>query len=120
MKMYRLKPEAVPFFAEKMATGIYSEEVWENHNIDMKALEEVKPIFLTFGHEQKRETYTCGTLGGWDKDGGKFHFTVNFPSLKYQEFDKFNKGRPVREMMEKIQKQLDYFYQQFVTESNPE
>jgi len=120
MKMYRLKPEAVPFFKDKVATAVQSFDSWEKYNIDMNALEEVQPAYVTYGHTLKNDDGTSsGSLCGWSADdGARFHFTLHFPSLQYQEYDRFSKGTPVRQMMIKIQQQLDYFCQQF--QSNEE
>jgi len=117
--MYRLKPEAVPFFAEKLRTSVYDFETWKKiYNVDENALEEVKPIYLTFGMPDREGSINKSTYGWSNDDGSHYHFTVHFPSAKYQEYDKFSKGETIRKMMDVIQKQLDYFYQQFIEESN--
>lgn len=71
--MYRLNPEAVPFFSENIKTLITDWETWtETYNVDKKALEEVKPCYLKYGHEYTIKTddgrdLRTGTMGGWDK-----------------------------------------------------
>lgn len=114
MKNYRLKKEAVPFILEKHATRIYSLETWESIGIDINALEEVRPAYLTYGHKSGENS---ATLGGWDKEGGThFCFTINFPSTTHCEHDKFSKGRVTRKLMDRIQNQIDNFYSEFLTD----
>lgn len=117
MKNYRLKPEAVEFFKEKHATAIYCHETWEEIGVDVKALEEVKDSFLTFGHKDKNNKGS--SLAGWGSDDGShFHFTIHFPSTKMKEHDAFSNGRVIRELMNKIQNQIDYFYSNFNNNSD--
>lgn len=119
MKMYRLKLEAVPFFKDSMAAAIHTLDIWKEHNVDPKALEEVQPLYITYGIEKKREGYTMTEKCEWSHDdGSRFHFTLNFPSVKYNEYNKFSKGRMVRELMDNIQRQLDSFYQNFINDLN--
>lgn len=115
MKKFRLKKEAVPFVLSKHATKIYDLETWNSLGIDINALEEVKAPFI-FSGIKRSDTST--DLSGWNKeDGSQFHFTINFPSVKFQEHDAFAKGRNVRELMNKIQNAINNFYDQFI-ESN--
>ena len=114
MKQYRIKPEAVQFILEKHATAIYDLNTWNDMCIDIKALEEVKPAQLTYGHNSEDQA-SC-SLGGFDKRGAKFHFTVTFPSVKYSEYNKFSKGRVIRELMDRIQSEVDSFYQDFIND----
>lgn len=114
MKNFRLKKEAVPFFLKKHATSIYSYETWQSLQVDMSALEEVEPAFLEYGIKTSSNE---SSLGGWSKEKGTdFCFTIHFPSMKYQEYDKFKKGGVTRELMNKIQQNINYFYQDFVNE----
>lgn len=112
MKLYRLKSEAVPFFAEKFATKVFELNTWqETYGVDIKALDEIAEPYLTYGHHMSDN---AKTLGGWSlKDGSKFEFTINFPGVKMNEYDHFANGKVVRELMNKIQYQIDRFYQQF-------
>jgi len=108
MKKYRLKKEAVPFFKEKHATKIYTKEVWDTLSVDEKALEVVEEAYLSFGHETSK---SGSSLGGWsEKEGAKFSFTINFPSVKLQEYDKFSNGKVTRELMGRIQNVINSFY----------
>lgn len=116
MTKYRLKPEAVKFFKDKYATKILSYNEWESIGVDVIALEEVQDCYLVFGHESKRETYSSSSLSGWDEKGSKFHFTIHFPSTKHKEHDEFSKGKPVRELMNRIQRNIDNFYSDFINE----
>lgn len=119
MKNYRLKPEAVPFFKEKYATAIYPYDTWEGIGVDVKALDEVKDAYISYGHADQRPNGISTSLGGWGCDeGSRFHFTLHFPSMKFMEHDKFSKGRITRELMEKIQKEVNYFYSQFINEES--
>lgn len=115
MKNYRLKKEAVKFFIEKHATAIYSEDTWKDLGVDLPALDEVKDAFITYGHAHKLESGTkTATLGGWSKETGThFHFTINFPSVKFEENDRFMKGKSTRALMDRIQSAVDNFYVQF-------
>jgi hypothetical protein len=114
MKKYRLKPEAVQFFKEKYATAIYTYDTWESVGVDMIALEEVQDAYLTFGHKTSE---ISSSLSGWDANkGSHFLFTIHFPSTKFMEHDKFCNGKIVRELMNKIQRNIDNFYSDFVNE----
>lgn len=120
-KKYRLKKEAVPFFKENLATSVYSLDVWEKYHVDTKALEEVKPLFITFGIPFKYGKFNSHTLGGWSQeDRTMFHFTIHFPSVQYCEHSKFSKGKTIRELMDKIQGELDSFYEDFVNDETLE
>jgi len=106
-KMYRLKKEAVPFLNEKHATDIYPLDVWESLRVDIRALEEVKPAFISYG--------VGSSLSGWgQEEGSKFHFTINFPSLAHREYDEFSKGRHMRDFMDMMQREVDRFYFKFL------
>jgi hypothetical protein len=112
MNKYRLKPEAVPFFKESIATHILSLEDWSFYNVERQALEEVKDVYLTYGHKDKENK--SSSLGGWGKDDGThFYFTIHFPSVKFSENDKFSNGKVVRELMDKIQRHLNYFQAEY-------
>lgn len=114
MKRYRIKKEAVPFILEKYSTGIYDLQTWNSLGIDIKALEEVEPAFVKYGHK-KDESYE--TLSGWSgEEGARFEFTIFFPSVKVSEYDKFSKGKITRELMNKIQSQINYFYDDFLND----
>lgn len=116
-KHYRLKKEAIPFFKEDLTTTVRTFDVWEKLNVDKKALEEVKPMFISYGIPFKDGDYNSHILGGWsEKDKTRFHFTLNFPSVKYQEYSRFGKGKIVREIMDKIQRDLDSFYEDFIND----
>lgn len=118
MKNYRLKKEAVPFFKENHATSIYDFEVWQGLQVDLKALEEVQPSYLTYGHLNLKDRRS-GSLSGWSGEDGKhFYFTIHFPSVKFMESDKFGNGKIVRELMNRIQHQIDIFYQDYLEDSN--
>lgn len=116
MKNYRLKPEAVPFFKEKHATSIYPYDTWESLGVDTKALEEIEAAYLTYGHKDLNNK--GASLSGWDEKGSHFHFTVFFPNTKYMEHDKFTNGKVMRELMNKIQRNIDSFYSSYVNDSN--
>lgn len=115
MEQFRLKKEATQFFAEKLATQICSYDTWEKYGVDMNALEKVEDTYITFGHYMSEN---ANSLSGWDiKNGSHFHFTIKFPSVKFMEHDKFQNGRMVRELMNKIQNNINRFYSEFVTEN---
>ena len=112
-KMYRIKKEAVPFINEKFSTSVYPFEVWDSVGIDIKALDEVEPAYIKYGI-----SYSDGkgsSLAGWgEKEGSHFSFTIVFPSMKYREYDEFGKGKLIRSLMDSIQKEINYFYSQFL------
>ena len=112
MSFYRLKPEAVQFFKKDLSTRICELDDWSKHyGVDLNALEKVEPAYLTYGH---RTSDNSSTLGGWSSEkGSEFCFTVHFPSIKNMEYDKFNKGKMTRDLMNKIQNQINYFYNDF-------
>jgi hypothetical protein len=112
MKNYRLKKEAVPFIQEKHATKVYPLDTWESLSIDINALEEVKPAYITHGHKMSENS---STLGGWCRDtGATYEFTIHFPSVTFSEHDKFMKGRFTRELMQSMQYKVDDFYQKYL------
>lgn len=110
MKKYRLKKEAVPFFADKLATAIHDWDVWQEYNVDDKALEEVEDARIEYGI---KTSASGATLGGWDKNGMTLCFTIVFPSMKYHEHDKFSKGKIVRELMNNLQREANRFMNDF-------
>ena len=118
MSKYRLKKEAVPFFSDKMATAICDWNIWQKYNVDDKALEEVEEARIEYGIK----TSACGaTLGGWSHDDGmELCFTIVFPSMKYQEHDKFSKGKMVRELMNRLQIETNRFVEEFYNEDKQE
>lgn len=116
MKKYRLKKEAVPFILERHATSIYSLDTWESLCIDIKALEEVEPLHISYG---RRTGENSSTLSGWsEKEGTTFEFTLYFPSVTFYEHDKFSKGRITRDLMDKIQHKINDFYETFCESNN--
>ena len=112
MAKFRLKKEAVPFFQDKHATAIYSFDTWDSIGVDMKALEEVEPAYITYGHQDNNNVRT--SLSGWGKEGSHFHFTLNFPSMEWREHDDFSQGRVLRKLMDEIQVNVDRFYESFL------
>jgi len=125
MKNYRLKPEAVPYFKEKYATSIGDFDFWDKQNVDFKALEEVEEAYITYGHKSFDKNST--SLSGWSGDGlgssdkgSHFHFTLNFPSIKFEEHDRFTNGKMMRELMNDIQIKVNLFYRDFNKGSNDE
>ena len=129
MKQFRIKKEAVPFFNQNVATAINDLDTWKKYQVDEKALEEVEPLYITYGHAGERSSdygTKYSSLSGWsdgstnNQKGSHFHFTLNFPSVKFREHDEFLKGKTVRNLMEKIQSQLNYFYQDFINEEESE
>lgn len=116
MKKYRLKKEAVQYFKDSLATSIEYLNDWNKIGVDLKALEEVEEPYITFGH--KDLSNKSATLSGWNEKGSHFHFSIIFPSVKFHEHDKFSKGRNTRELMNKIQYQIDNFYDNFTIDND--
>lgn len=114
MKKYRLKKEAVKFFHESLATAIEPLHEWESKGIDKNALDEVEPLRIEYGIPLKSNG---NSLNGWDEKGSRFHFTLIFPSVKFYEHDKFHNGKIIRNLMDKIQLELNYFYSEFINET---
>lgn len=125
MKKYRLKKEAVQFFRKDLATAVYDWVTWtKTYNVDEKAIEEVEPCFVSFGFE----TETGTSLKGWgnpespinkrSEKGAHFHFTLHFPSMKYEEYDRFEKGKLTRNLMSRIQDVVNSFYESFNNNEN--
>lgn len=111
-KMYRLKTEAVKFFLEEHATSIYSLDTWESIGVDIKALDEVEPAYIKYGHPLGDDGQS---ISGWSKkDGTRFHFTIFFPSTTWHENDKITKGLMSRNLMNRIQHSIDAFYSEFM------
>lgn len=113
MKNYRLKKEAVQFFKKDLATRIHTGDVWEKLNVDEIALEEVEEAYIEYGHPLGD---SGSSLSGWNKKGTHFHFTIVFPSVKYNEHDKFTKGKLTRELMNNMQYHINNHYNQFASE----
>ncbi len=116
MKNYRLKKEAVQFFKDKYATSIYPLDTWDDIGVDIIALEEVEEMYIEYGHYSLNGNGS--SLSGWGEKGTYFHFTITFPSVKYNEHDKFNNGKTTRDLMNRIQNQINYFYQEFVNDES--
>lgn len=110
MKKYRLKKEAVPFFADKLATAIGDWDVWQKYNVDDKALEEVEDARIEYGIKTSKMS---SDLCGWDENGTRMRFTIVFPSLKFREHDTFTKGKMVRELMNRLQGEANSFLMDF-------
>lgn len=110
MKKYRLKKEAVPFFADKMATAIADWDVWQKYNVDDKALEEVEDARIEYGIQTSE---ISRDLCGWDEKGTKLRFTIVFPSIKHYEHDRFSKDKMVRELMNNLQREANRFMNDF-------
>lgn len=114
MKKYRLKKEAVPFFADKLSTRILDWDIWQQYQVDDKALEEVEEAYIDYGH---KTSDTGTTLAGWKNgEGSELRFTIKFPSMKYHEHDKFTKGKMVRDLMNRLQEEINSFLMDFYNE----
>jgi hypothetical protein len=107
-----------------LAREVYDLDTWKKYNIDEKALEEVEEPFITYGH---KTSDNCTTLGGWsnpenenykkDKSaGGTFYFAIHFPSMKFEENDRFSKGRIIAGLMDRIRRTADSYFTQFVSD----
>lgn len=111
MKKYRLKEEAVPFFADKLATKILDWDIWQQYQVDDKALEEVEEAYIDYGHKTSDKS---ANLSGWTNGkGSELRFTIIFPSMNYYEHDKFTKGKMVRELMNRLQREANSFLMDF-------
>ena len=114
MKCYRLKKEAVQYFKEDIATSVLPIGCWNERQVDPSALEEVESCYIEYG--EKEEGESGRNLAGWSKDGAYFHFTITFPSCKNRDYDKFNKGRTVRELMDNMQRVVNNTYRDFLND----
>lgn len=116
MKIYRVKKQAVPFINEKYVSKVYDLETWEKIGLDINALEQVEPAYISYGIKSE-DNSSLSTTSGWSaKNGSKFCFTINFPSLEYLEYNKFCKERNIRDLMDKIQNFLNNHMTQFLNE----
>jgi hypothetical protein len=108
MKKFRLKKDAVKFFKADLSTEINDFDFWNRKNVDPEALEEVEDCYISYGIASSE---TSRNTAGWsDGKGSRFHFTLNFPSHKFHEYDQFSKNKMTRELMNKIQKVANDFY----------
>ena len=78
------------------------------------------------------KTMRVATFRGWSNDENDaakdknnkrrpygrsyFCFTINFPSVRYEEHDRFNKGRLLQELMRRFQHEADNFFKQFAAD----
>ena len=115
MKQFRLKKEAVPFFRKECATQILDLETWKEYQVDIQALEVVEDACVYYGGTNGKFKSLCG----WsdpetNEDGGAhFIFTIRFPSVKIQEYDEFSNGKIIRELMDKIQQEVSWFFNDY-------
>ncbi|WP_294610738.1 hypothetical protein [uncultured Bacteroides sp.] len=118
MKKYRLKKEAVPFFADKLSTKILDWDIWQQYQVDDKALEEVEEAYIDYGHKTSDKS---ADLSGWKNGkGSELRFTIKFPSMNYYEHDKFTKGKMVRDLMNRLQGEVNSFLMDFYNEEKEE
>ena len=122
MKRFRLKTEAVKFFKKELSCRIYDLDTWtKTYNVDESALELVEDCFISYGREDKIGSSLCG-WGNPDNEkrkthiGAHFCFTLHFPSMKYKEYDEFQKGEITRKLMNLIQNNVNQFYNEFNNE----
>ncbi|MBQ9532422.1 MAG: hypothetical protein IJR71_00445 [Prevotella sp.] len=120
---HRLKKEALKYFSEKLSAKIMNPEDWKKYyNIDENALEEIEMPVITYGVATSEN---ATSLSGWSNpenreihankiEGGSFCFTIHFESMKNEEYDRFSKGRMMREFMDRIQREADHYFQQFI------
>ena len=126
---HRLKKEALPFFKEDLSRETHNIEEWKRlFNIDENALEEIKEPVITCGHHTygKDGLPVTATLAGWENPensaakehkrigGTHYCFTIHFPSVKWEEHDKFMKGRMVRELLDRLQQEADRYFMDFL------
>lgn len=114
MKEYRLRLGAVPFFEPKFATFTAPLHVWEDQKISILALEEVEPVWVSFGAAIHGDGSVIHT-SAWDSrkdtrnNGGpaaKFWFTVNIGDISCSKYEKVDS----RAILDKIQDVLnDHF-----------
>lgn len=76
MKKYRLKKEAVPFFADKFSTKILDWDIWQQYQVDDKALEEVE-VYIDYGIKTND---ISSTLSGW-KNGEGSEYQISFNKM---------------------------------------
>ena len=110
MKKYRLKTEAVPFFVDKLATAICDMQTWKEYKVDEKTLEEVEEARIEYG---KNMNDVCKDLSSYGEKGAQFHFTIVFPSMKFKEYNDFTKGKMIRDLMNRLQNEINVFMNGF-------
>lgn len=112
MKKYRLKKEAIPYFRTKLATTIWDYSQWQEIGVDNVALEEVEPCHIEYGHRTGSDTKR---LSGFDSDdGGRFRFTIVFPSMKHKEYNEFSKGKLMGDLMRHMQELANRYFEDYV------
>jgi len=126
----RLKKEARPFFKEVLARAIMNFDEWKEYKVDENALEEVEDVFITYGNKRYSKYSSNNVsedLGCWcnpDNDeykkngtaGATLCFSMHFPSCKWEEHDRFMKGRMVAGLMDRLQSAADNYFKQFVAD----
>lgn len=125
----RLKKEARPFFKEELARKIMNFDEWKDYKVDENALEEVEEVFITYGNKRysKYSSNVSEDLGCWcnpENDeykkngtaGATLCFSIHFPSCKWEEHDRFMKGRMVAGLMDRLQSAADNYFKQFVAD----
>ena len=66
---------------------------WEDLKVSIKALDEVRGLYITYGHKKIKGTTD---LSEWNMESddspenAKFYFTINFSGMTYDEFLKQN------------------------------
>lgn len=127
----RLKKEARPFFKEELARSVMDFDNWKELKVDENALDEVEEVFITYGNKRypKYASYEniYEEFGMWcnpDNDeykkngeaGATLCFSMHFPSCKWEEHDRFMKGRMVAGLMDRLQTEADNYFKQFVSD----
>lgn len=117
MKRYKLKPEAVGFFDSKYSTQTLTLKEWEDLKVSIKALDEVRGLYITYGHKKIKGTTD---LSEWNMESddspenAKFYFTINFSGMTYDEFYRFRKLNHPALLMNRIQREADKVFDEFL------
>ena len=109
MKKFRLKRDAVPFFNKKYTTEVQEFDVWKSWKIDINALEEVESVFMTYGHKTSENVNSMCEWG--NKDGAKFFFTLNLPTMSRGQFEAFKQPKVLRQFMNDCQKTANIYFE---------
>ncbi len=107
MEKYKLKVAARQFFKKSLHDDIYELSIWKKEGIPIELLDEVDKVYINYGHERThRDGYKSSDLQGWDKEKAEFKFTIIFPEMDYNDYDKVS----IPELMDEMQKVTNRFF----------
>lgn len=85
-------------------------QTWKEYKVDEKALEEVEEARIEYG---KNKNDVCKDLSSYGEKGAQFYFTIVFPSMKFKEYNEFTIGKMIRDLMNRLQNEINMFMNGF-------